>query len=80
MLLGRVSLNFLIELIPPGTKLTVKTENQDCLDVYVPTLAYVYLPDGRCINEIMIAEDHAKPYSCFYCNELTDYQILYMKA
>ena len=80
MLLGRMSLNFLIELIPPGTKLIVKTESKDCLDIYGRTLAYVYLPDGRCINEIMIAEGYAKPYSRFYCNELTNYQILNMKA
>lgn len=80
LMLGRLSLNFLIELIPPGTKLTVKTETKDCLDVYGRTLAYVYLPDGRCINEIMIAEGYAKPYSRFYCGELTNYQILNMKA
>ncbi len=80
MMLGRQSFNFLIELIPPGTKLTVKTENKDPLDIYGRTLAYVYLPDGRCVNEIMIAEGYAKPYSRFYCSELTNYQILNMKA
>jgi micrococcal nuclease len=80
MMLGRQSFNFLIELIPPGTKLTVKTENKDPLDIYGRTLAYVYLPDGRCVNEIMVAEGYAKPYSRFYCSELTNYQILNMKA
>lgn len=80
MLLGRMSLNFLVELIPPGTKLTIKTEEKDHTDIYDRTLAYVYLPDGRCINEIMIAEGFAKPYSRFYCSELTNYQILNMNA
>ena len=80
MLLGRMSLNFLVELIPPGTKLTIKTEEKDYTDIYGRTLAYVYLPDGRCINEIMIAEGFAKPYSRFYCSELTNYQILNLKA
>ena len=80
MLLGRMSLNFLIELIPPGTKLTVKTESKDYIDIYGRTLAFVYLPDGRCVNEIMVAEGYAKPYSRFYCSELTNYQILNMKA
>ncbi len=80
MLLGRQSFNFLIVLIPPGTKLTVKTESKDSSDIYGRTLAYVYLPDGRCVNEIMVAEGYAKPYSRFYCNELTNYQILNMKA
>ena len=80
MMLGRQSFNFLIVLIPPGTKLTVKTESKGSSDIYGRTLAYVYLPDGRCVNEIMIAEGYAKPYSRFYCSELTNYQILNMKA
>ena len=80
MLLGRQSFNFLIELIPPGTKLTVKTESKDPLDIYGRTLAYVYLPDGRCVNEILVSEGYAKPYSRYYCNELTNYQVLNMKA
>lgn len=80
MMLGRLSLNFLIKLIPPGTKLSVKTESKESSDIYGRTLAYVYLPDGRCVNEIMIAEGYAKPYSRFYCSELTNYQILNMKA
>ena len=80
LMLGRLSLNFLIELIPPGTKLTVKTESKDSLDIYGRTLAYVYFPDGRCINEILVSEGYAKPYSRYYCNELTNYQILNKKA
>ena len=78
--LGRLSLNFLIELIPPGTKLTVKTDSKDSLDIYGRTLAYVYFPDGRCINEILISEGYAKPYNRTYCSELTNYQILNKQA
>ena len=80
MMLGRKSLNFLIELIPPGTKLSIKTESKDSSDIYGRTLAFVYLPDGRCVNEIMVAEGYAKPYSRFYCSELTNYQKLNMRA
>ena len=35
-----------------------------------------YLPDGRCLNEIMIAEGFAKPYNRFFCSELPKYQLL----
>lgn len=80
LMLGRLSLNFLIDLIPPGTKLTVKIESKDPLDIYGRTLAYVYLPDGRCVNEILVSEGYAKPYSRYYCSELTNYQVLNMKA
>ena len=80
LMLGRMSLNFLIELIPPGTRLTVKTETKDPLDIYGRTLAYVYLPDGRYVNEILVSEGYAKPYNRYYCSELTNYQILNLKA
>mgnify|MGYP003545957401 FL=1 len=80
MMLGRQSFNFLIELIPPGTKLIVKTESKNYLDIYGRTLAYVYMPDGRCVNEIMVAEGYAKPYDRYYCRELTNDQFLNMKA
>lgn len=80
LMLGRKSLNFLIELIPPGTKLTIKTETSDPLDIYGRTLAYVYLPDGRCVNEILVSEGYAKPYDRFYCAELPNYQVLNMVA
>jgi len=80
MMLGRQSFNFLIELIPPGTNITIELEKENHLDVYGRTLAYGYLPDGRCINEVMVAEGYAKPYDRFYCRELTKYQILNMKA
>lgn len=80
MLLGRLSFNFLIELILPGTNITIELEKENHSDVYGRTLAYGYLPDGRCINEVMVAEGYAKPYDRFYCRELTKYQILNMKA
>ena len=80
MMFGRLTLNFLIELILPGTKLTVKTKSKDPLEIYVRTLAYVYLPNGRYINEILVSESHAKPFSLFHCSKYTNYQILNMKA
>ena len=80
MMLGRMSFNFLKELVLPGTSLTIELEKGNEMDSFGRTLAYVYLPDGRCLNEIMIAEGYAKPYSRYYCRELTNYQILNMKA
>ncbi len=68
------------ELVLPGTSLTIELEKGNEVDSYGRTLAFVYLPDGRCINEIMITEGYAKPYSRYYCRELTNYQILNIKA
>jgi len=80
MMLGRLSFNFLKELVLPGTSLSIELEKGNEIDPYGRTLAFVYLSDGRCLNEIMIAEGYAKPYSRYYCSELTNYQILNMKA
>ncbi|MEI8271557.1 MAG: thermonuclease family protein [Paludibacter sp.] len=80
LMLGRMSFNFMKELVLPGTSLTIELEKGNEVDSYGRTLAFVYLPDGRCINEIMITEGYAKPYSRYYCRELTNYQILNIKA
>lgn len=80
MMLGRMSFNFMKELVLPGTSLTIELEKGNEVDSYGRTLAFVYLPDGRCVNEIMIAEGYAKPYSRYYCRELTNYQILNITA
>jgi len=78
--LGRISFNYMKEIILPGTRITIELEKSDHTDLYGRTLAYVYLPDGRCLNEIMIAEGYAKPFSRYSCRELANYQVLNMKA
>jgi hypothetical protein len=49
---------------------------QSQIDAYGRTLAYVYLSDGSCLNELMIAEGFVKPYNRFFCSELPKYQEL----
>ncbi len=45
-------------------------------DLYGRTLAYVLLPDGSCLNKMMINEGYAKPYDKYYCGALNAYQNL----
>jgi micrococcal nuclease len=78
--LGRKSLNYLIEIAPPKTNVSIALEENNILDFYGRTLAYVFLEDGTCLNEKMVAEGYAKPYNRFYCKELTNYQILNLNA
>ena len=66
----------MISVVPLETNITLVQEEQSQIDAYGRTLAYVYLPDGRCLNEIMIAEGFAKPYNRFFCSELPKYQEL----
>ena len=78
--LGKKSFNYLLEIAPPNTNISISTENNNVIDVYGRTLAYVYLLDGTCLNEIMVANGFAKPYDRFYCSELPSYQSLNLIA
>ncbi len=74
--LGQVSKQYLSSIAPVGTSITLVMTKQHNYDFYGRTLAYVLLPDGSCLNEIMITEGYAKPYKKYYCEALTEYQKL----
>lgn len=76
MKMGRMAQSYLIKLAPPDTIVTLAMEQESHQDLYGRTLAYVYLPDGSCLNEMMIAEGFAKPYVLIYCSQLKTYQDL----
>ena len=80
MELGRKSLKYLLEIAPPNTNVSILVETENEIDLYGRTLAYVFLEDGSCLNEIMIQEGSAKPYSRYFCNELPKYQMLNLTA
>ena len=80
MELGRKSLKYLLEIAPPNTNVSILIETENEIDLYGRTLAYVFLEDGSCLNEIMIKEGFAKPYSRYFCNELPKYQMLNLNA
>lgn len=80
MHLGRLSFRYLIDLAPLESKCTLGIELNNTTDVYGRTLAYIFLPDGRCINEIMVSEGYAKPINKYYCSQLSNYQTLNFTA
>lgn len=73
--LGQASKQYLSTIAPVGTSVTLVMEKQHSFDFYGRTLAYVLLPDGSCLNELMINEGYAKPYEKYYCEALPEYQI-----
>ena len=73
---GRMSHKFLLTLAPPETNITIAMENANQTDTYGRTLAYVFLPDGRCLNELMITNGYARTFDLIYCTELNKYQTL----
>lgn len=54
MEIGRKSFNYLLEIAPPNTNISLLIEDNNILDLYGRTLAYVFLEDGTCLNEKMI--------------------------
>jgi len=60
--LGKMASEFTKKLIPPGTLVYLETDVQ-LHDRYGRLLAYVYLPDGRMLNEVLVEEGYATVYT-----------------
>ena len=80
MELGIRSLKYILKLAPPETKITLITEKENFQDFYGRQLAYVILPDGTCLNEILVREGYAKAFNEYACAELAKYQELNFAA
>ncbi len=78
--LGLLSFNKLKEFAPIGANISLIIQEKNQYDTYGRTLAYVFLSDGSCVNEIMLTEGFAKPYNRFNCAMQYEYQLLFSKA
>ena len=78
--LGHISHKYLIDLVKTEEMITIALEKNNRSDFYGRTLAYVFLTDGTCVNEKMITEGYAKPLNEYYCEELSNYQILNLNS
>jgi micrococcal nuclease len=72
--LGYLSFNFLKNQVDLGEVCTLVQEENNLLDKYGRSLGYLILNDGTILNEIMIKEGFAKPYSNVFCKMLSLYQ------
>lgn len=77
---GLMSLDFMLNLVPPGTRITILTEQKNQLDFWKRQLAYVILPNGKCLNEVLIKNGWAKASHDYYCEKLPIYQSLNFEA
>jgi micrococcal nuclease len=80
MELAHQSYEFLRSKAKIGKKITLIQELGNEKDPYGRTLAYVLLPNGKTLNEIMVEKGFAKPYNKLYCSELPKYQELNLRA
>jgi len=60
--MGKIASRFTRKLIPPGTVVYLETDVQ-IHDRYGRLLAYVWLPDGRMLNEVLLREGYATLYT-----------------
>ena len=74
--LGKRSTDFVLSLIPPGINITTVTEEKYFYDFYNRQLAHLILPNGSCLNEILVREGYAKTMSEYYCSNLKKCQEL----
>jgi len=78
--LAHQSYEFLRTKAKIGKRITLIQEVGNEQDPYGRTLAYVVLPNGNTLNEIMVKNGFAKPYDKLYCSELPKYQELNLMA
>jgi micrococcal nuclease len=78
--MGRIATQFVLKYIPPGTPVTIITEEKNPKDFYGRQLAYVILPDGECLNDILIREGYAKAEDEYFCSRLAEFQALNFHA
>ena len=73
---GLMSLDYVLNMCPPGTRITLLTELANRTDFWLRDLAYVILPTGECLNELLISNGFAKASHSYYCSMLAEYQQL----
>ena len=77
---GLMSLDYVLQVCPPGTRITLLTELDNRTDFWLRDLAYIILPTGECLNELLIKNGFAKASHSYYCSLLAEYQQLNFQA
>lgn len=78
--MGRIATQFVLKVAPPGTPVTIITEDANPKDYYGRQLAYVILPSGECLNEILVRNGYAKAEEEYFCSKLAEFQALNFNA
>ena len=78
--LGYKSFEFFKSNLQIGDTCTLIQEENNLFDKYGRALGYLILSNGNVLNEIMIKEGFAKPYSNVFCEMLPMYQQCNLEA
>ena len=77
---GLMSLDFVMQVCPPGTRIILLTELDNRTDFWLRDLAYVILPNGDCLNELLLVNGWAKASQNYYCTQLPYFQYICFQA
>ena len=78
--LGLQSLDYVLNVCPPGTRITLLTEPKNRTDFWLRDLAYVILPSGKCLNELILLNGWAKAANSYFCTHLPYFQYICFQA
>ena len=77
---GFMSLEYVLSVAPPKTNVTIITETNNYYDYWKRQLAYVILPGGECLNDLLLINGYAKATQQYYCGKLAEYQLMNRQA
>ena len=77
---GLQSLDYVLSVCPPGTRITVLTELDNRTDFWLRDLAYIILPSGECLNELLLVNGWAKAANSYFCTHLPYFQYICFQA
>ena len=77
---GFMSLEYVLSVAPPKTNVTIITETNNYYDYWKRQLAYVILPGGECLNDLLLINGFAKATDEYYCGRLAEFQKMNRKA
>ena len=70
---GFMSLEYVLSVAPPKTNVTIITETNNSYDYWKRQLAYVILPGGECLNDLLLINGYAKATSQYYCSRIGEF-------
>ncbi|MDE3236649.1 MAG: thermonuclease family protein [Bacteroidota bacterium] len=68
------SLQYVLSIAPPKTVVTIITEEKYFFDFWRRQLGYVILPNGDCLNDMILYNGYAKATHQYYCSRLIELQ------
>ena len=78
--IGNQSKEFIMSICQAATHSSIYTEPGNETNFCGRKLGYVMLPDGTCLNDLLVKEGFAKATGEYYCSELPKYQVMNWEA